>query len=89
MLSVTPPGQRADDWIRTSIIRFTGPAPFYHRATSACLGAIAVLDTQRARVGASIKATAWHIKHEREESNPVRQVWNLTALPGAHSYKGS
>src|SRR5262249_33458539 len=26
-------------------------------------------------------------KHEREESNPVRQLWRLTALPGAHSYK--
>ncbi len=28
MLSVTPSGQRADDWICTSIIRFTRPAPF-------------------------------------------------------------
>ena len=28
-------------------------------------------------------------KHECEESNPVRQVWNLTALPEAHSCKGS
>ena len=26
-------------------------------------------------------------KHEREESNPVRQLWRLTALPGAHSCK--
>ena len=26
-------------------------------------------------------------KHEREESNPVRQFWRLTALPGAHSCK--
>ena len=24
-------------------------------------------------------------KHEREESNPVRQGWNLPALPGARS----
>ena len=24
-------------------------------------------------------------KHEREESNPVRQLWRLAALPGAHS----
>ena len=24
-------------------------------------------------------------KHERKESNPVRQVWKLAALPGAHS----
>ena len=24
-------------------------------------------------------------KHEREESNPVRQFWRLAALPGAHS----
>ena len=24
-------------------------------------------------------------KHERKESNPVRQFWRLTALPGAHS----
>ncbi len=24
-------------------------------------------------------------KHEREESNPVRQGWSLPALPGAHS----
>ena len=29
MRSVTPSGQRADDWIRTSIIRFTRQAPFY------------------------------------------------------------
>ena len=28
MLSVTPSGQRADDWIRTSMIRFTRPAPY-------------------------------------------------------------
>ena len=28
MRSVTPSGQRADDWICTSIIRFTGPAPY-------------------------------------------------------------
>ena len=28
MRSVTPSGQRADDWICTSIIRFTRPAPF-------------------------------------------------------------
>ena len=28
MLSVTPSGQRADDWICTSIIRFTRPEPF-------------------------------------------------------------
>ena len=27
-------------------------------------------------------------KHEREESNPVRQFWRLAALPGAHSCKG-
>ena len=26
-------------------------------------------------------------KHECEESNPVRQVWKLPALPGAHSLK--
>ncbi len=35
MLSVTPSGQRADDWVRTSMIRFTRPAPFCFRATSA------------------------------------------------------
>jgi hypothetical protein len=28
-------------------------------------------------------------KHERKESNPVRQVWKLAALPGAHSHIGS
>ncbi len=28
MRSVTPSGQRADDWICTSIIRFTRPEPF-------------------------------------------------------------
>lgn len=50
----------ADDWIRTSMIRFTRPAPAYS-ATSA--------------------------KHERKESNPVRQFWRLTALPGAHSHR--
>ena len=26
-------------------------------------------------------------EHERKESNPVRQVWKLAALPGAHSRK--
>ena len=26
-------------------------------------------------------------KHEREESNHVRQFWGLAALPGAHSYR--
>ena len=26
-------------------------------------------------------------QHEREESNPVRQLWRLAALPGAHSCK--
>ena len=25
-------------------------------------------------------------KHECKDSNPVRQFWRLTALPGAHSY---
>ena len=29
MRSVTPSGQRADDWICTSIIRFTRPVPFW------------------------------------------------------------
>lgn len=28
-------------------------------------------------------------KYEREESNPVRQGWNLPALPGAHSCMGT
>ncbi len=28
-------------------------------------------------------------KHEREESNPVRQGWNLPALPGEHSCLGA
>ena len=27
-------------------------------------------------------------KHEREESNPVRRLWRLPALPGAHSCIG-
>ena len=63
MLSVTPSRRfqsRADDWIRTSINRFTRPAPF---------------SVEPCRL----------IKHEREESNPVRQFWRLAALPGAHS----
>ncbi len=61
MRSVTPSRSRADDWIRTSINRFTKPVPSYS-ATSA--------------------------KHECKDSNPVRQFWRLTALPGAHSYRG-
>ena len=32
--------------------------------------------------------SATSAKHERKESNPVRQFWRLTALPGAHSCKG-
>jgi hypothetical protein len=28
-------------------------------------------------------------KHEREESNPVKQFWRLPALPGAHSCKAA
>ena len=61
MRSVTPSRYGADDWIRTSIIRFTKPVPSYS-ATSA--------------------------KHECKDSNPVRQFWRPTALPGAHSCKG-
>ena len=34
MQSATPSGQKADDWIRTSMSRFTKPAPDYS-ATSA------------------------------------------------------
>ena len=60
MRSVTPSRYGADGWIRTSINRFTRPAPFCS-----------------SHVG----------KHEREESNPVRQFWRLAALPGAHSCK--
>ncbi len=33
--------------------------------------------------------SATSAKHECKESNPVRQVWKLTALPGAHSCKDS
>jgi hypothetical protein len=29
--------------------------------------------------------SAYTLEHEREESNPVRQLWRLAALPGAHS----
>ena len=32
--------------------------------------------------------SATSAKHERKDSNPVRQFWRLTALPGAHSYRG-
>lgn len=28
-------------------------------------------------------------QHEREESNPVKQLWRLPALPGAHSCKAA
>lgn len=28
-------------------------------------------------------------KHERKDSNPVRQFWRLSALPGAHSHRES
>jgi hypothetical protein len=31
--------------------------------------------------------SATSAKHERKDSNPVRQFWRLTALPGAHSCK--
>ena len=51
---------RADDWICTSIERFTGPPPF------------------------SIEPRRQN-KQEREESNPVRRIWNLHPLPGGHS----
>lgn len=32
--------------------------------------------------------SATSAKHERKDSNPVRQFWRLTALPGAHSFGG-
>ena len=35
--------------------------------------------------GAFLSRATSAIKHEREESNPVRQFWRLAALPGAHS----
>ncbi len=55
---------RADDWIRTSIIRFTKPALF----------SVSHVGSVRPRP-----------QHEREDSNPIRQFWRLTALPGARS----
>ena len=88
MLSVTPSGQRADDWIRTSMSRFTRAAPL-SRATSACLGADAVLLARRTRFGVRAMELQRDTKHECKESNPVRQFWRLAALPGAHSCKGS
>ncbi len=57
---VTPSGQRADDWICTSMIRFTRPAPFY------------------------VEPRRQFLEQRCEESNPVRQFWRLSALPGAH-----
>ena len=62
MRSATLSRYGADDWIRTSINRFTRPMP--------CCSS---------HVG----------KHEREDSNPVRQFWRLLALPGAHSCEAS
>ena len=48
----------------------TGFAPASNALQERCL-------TQSSHVG---------IKHERKESNPVRQLWKLAALPGAHSH---
>ena len=62
MRSATLSGCGADDWFRTSMIRFTRAVPFCFEP--------------RRR------------KHEREESNPVRQFWRLAALPGARSCNG-
>jgi hypothetical protein len=39
------------------------------------------------KTGAFLSRATSAIKHEHEESNPVRQFWRLAALPGAHSCK--
>ncbi len=33
-----------------------------------------------------LSATSSGHEHEREDSDPVNQLWRLAALPGAHSY---
>ena len=48
------------------------------------------LDSHQHRTGLQDRrlSQSSHVgKHEREESNPVRQFWRLPALPGAHSCK--
>ncbi len=37
------------------------------------------------KTGAFLSRATSALKHEREESNPVRQFWRLAALPGAQN----
>ena len=78
---------RADDWIRTSINLFTRQAPFCFEPRRREQARDERLQTRglAQRPPVSHRLPLACTKHEREESNPVRQLWRLTALPGAHS----
>jgi hypothetical protein len=66
--------KKADGWIRTSMKLFTRQSPF------------SVEPRRQKSPLLTLRAAKYKDKkHEREESNPVRQFWRLTAHPGAHS----
>jgi hypothetical protein len=77
-------------WTRTRARTFGGSDanPLHHRDSVS--GKSRRLDSHQHepvyKTGAFL-SRATSAKHEREESNPVRQLWRLTALPGAHSYR--
>ena len=76
--SATPSGfnlSRADDWIRTSINRFTRAEPF--SVERAPFGTDADWSGNRARVRG--------VRAPTDRLVAVRQFWRLAALPGAHS----
>ena len=65
--------ERADDWIRASIVRFTRPLPFsveprrhFYLRHTACAG---------------------YVQQECKDSNPVERLWRPHPLPGGHSCK--
>ncbi len=79
MLSVTPSGQRADDWICTSIIRFTRPAPFSvepRRQTLVPTLGSTPREPLRARASKPQRGT---LKQECKESNPAGRFWRPLA----------
>ena len=62
-------------------IRYTIGIQIHKEPTTGFAPALTCLQDRRLSVSSHVG------KHEREESNPVRQLWRLTALPGAHSCK--
>ena len=83
------PSSTIPTWIRTrartfggsDAIRYTIGIQSFKEPTTGFAPASTCLQDRRLSQSSHVG------KHEREESNPVRQLWRLTALPGAHSCK--